>query len=292
MKLTMKKSVCLLFAGLLTHAAAKDSFADKPDRYKIRASKGTYVLYWDAVYEFNASNSWSTVIEPPSGYTLTDIIVGDTKLFRTERNENRAIIKRIAPDKAATNMTLVLEGPDRIPRTLTFELSGNESDKVSSIRFVLPQDRESNQLVEAAKASYTKQLSEALSVKEAQMKETVHDQTVKSIVPFRFGSYRDNTMEKKYGVRVYLNSVFNSNSKGYVYLSTNASDPLCQVVELISITGKDVSKPVKQISSSEDRGITDYVYETSPFMKDGDKHKYEFVLKVYQDTISIPAKIQ
>lgn len=282
--------VCTCFA--LTTAKPGAQGHSSPQRIKISAPKGSYILYWDVVYVTNVSNSWSTIIEPPPGYILTDIIIGDSKLFRTERNENRAVVKRLAPDNVATNMQLVLAGPDRIPRTLTFELTGNNDTRVSNIQFVMPNDRESNSMVEAAKALYSKQLDEALSAKEIEMRSQVQEATAKSLQTFRFGNYRSSTSEKDYGVTVYLNSVVNSDNKGYVYLSTNANDPECQVVQLIGIKGDNTAKPVRQVSAVADRGNTDYVYETTPFIKDGEKHKYQFLVKIYGDTSTIKAKIQ
>ncbi|HLP40304.1 MAG TPA: hypothetical protein VK465_02245 [Fibrobacteria bacterium] len=266
--------------------------SQKAARFSITSAKGSYVLYWDVVYQMNVTNSWSTVIEPPIGYTLVDIIIGDSKLFRTERNENRAVVKRLAPDNVQTNMTLVLQGPDRIDRTLTFELTGNNDTRVSSVQFIMPTDRESNGMVEAAKALYSRQLSEALSAKEQEMTWQVQEKTMKEVTTFRFGSYAKSTSTKEYGVKVFLNSVLNAGGKGYVYLSTNASDPECQVVQLFAIKGDGVAKPIKQVHATVDRDITNYVYETSPFVKDGKKHKYKFLLKIYQDTTSISAKIQ
>lgn len=263
-----------------------------PQRVRIASPKGTYILYWDVVYVTNISNSWSTLIEPPPGFLLIDVIIGDAKSFRTERNENRAVVKRVAPDNVTTNMQLVLAGPDRIPRTLTFELTGNNDSRVSNIQFVMPNDRESNSLVEAAKALYSKQLDEALSAKEIEMKSEIQDATVKALQTFRFGSYVNCTKEKEYGVTVFLNSIVNSDNKGYVYLSTNANDPECQVVQLLGIKGSNSMKPVRQISAVADRGTTEYVYETTPFVKDGKKNKYKFLIKIYGDTSTIKAKVQ
>jgi hypothetical protein len=284
--------VCLSPTVFAASAQVNAIAPTKSERFKITAAKGSYVLYWDVVYQFNVSNSWSTVIEPPVGYTVTDIIMGDTKLFKTERSENRAVIKRIAPDNVSTNMVLVLEGVDRIPHTLAFDLTGNNDSRVSSIQFMMPQDRESNSLVEATKAIYKKQLTEALSSKEIEMQARVQSKTVQGLTTFRFGSYENSTSEKKYGVKVYLNSVVNSDNKGYVFFTTNAYDPQCQVVEMVGITGENVSKPVEQIATIDEQENTRYVIETSPFLKDGKKHKYKFILKIYQDTVYIKAKIQ
>ncbi len=275
-----------------THAAPTlVKVSPSPSRYTITNTKGTYLLYWETVYVFNASTSYSTVIEPPPGYTLIDIIIGDSKLFRTERNENRAVVKRLAPDNAKTNMLLVLEGPDKVSRTLTFEMTGYEDGRVSSIQFIMPTDRDANILIEATKAMYAKQLTQALSEKEILMQSEVQQSTMNTVTTFRFGSYPKSTATKEYGVKVYLNSVLNSGGKGYIYLTSNANDPECQVVQLLSVKGNASVKAVKLVHLSKDRDVTTYVYETSPFIKDGEKHKYKFLLNIYSEATDITAKI-
>jgi len=261
------------------------------DKFTITATKGVYPLYWDAIYTVNVSNAYSTVIEAPPGYVVQQVILGDSKLFHSENFDSRVVIKKIAPDSARTNMILILQGPEKVDKNVTFELTGAAAPHVSNIQFSIPSDRELNATLEAAKAHYMEQLNQALADQEAKLKQDVAVQTMKEVVSFRFGEYPDGTSTKELGAKVYLNAVLNSGGAGYIYFSTDAEDPNCQVVSLQSVKGKDLNKSVKLIHSHVEKGWTYYVYQTTPFPKTGKKTKYDFEYKIYQEHATITAKI-
>src|SRR5689334_11897691 len=123
--------LCLLFFNSLYAART----------IPIWSTKDVYPMNFDAIYRLNICNSYSTVIEPPQGYVLQDIILGDSKLFKAEKTENRAIVKRLAPDNATTNLVLVLEGQDKVSHSLTFELAGAETPRISNVQFMAPEQR-------------------------------------------------------------------------------------------------------------------------------------------------------
>jgi hypothetical protein len=278
------KTLSIMILCLLAPAFSADKFA-------ITSTKGVYPLYWDAIYTVNVCNGFSTVIEAPPGYIVQQVILGDSKLFRSENFDTRVVVKKVAPDTARTNMVLILQGPERVDKNVTFELTGQPSPHVSNIQFSIPTDRELNATLEAAKARYMEQMNQALADQEDKLKRDVNLQTMKEVISFRFGDYPDETSTKKLGAEVFLNAVLNSNGAGYIYFSTNAEDPNCQVVSLQSVKGKDLSKTVKLIHSYVDKGWTYYVYQTTPFPKTGKKIKYDFVFKIYQETATITAKI-
>lgn len=278
------KKIILLLLGISAPLLAAS-------RYDITNTKGVYPLYWDAIYTVNVTNAYSTVFEAPPGYLIQKVIIGDSKLFRPESGESHVIVKKVAPDAAKTNMVLILEGPDKMPRALTFELTGEASPRVSNVQFFIPTDRELNSTLEAAKGQYLTQMNQALSDQEVKLKEEVRVSTMKNVTSFRFGEYPEGTSVKELGAKVYLNAILNSGGEGYVYFSTNAEDPNCQVVNLKAVTGKDLHKNVKLIHSYVEKGWTYYVYSTTPFPKTGKKTKYTFKYKVYQEDVEITAKI-
>ncbi len=261
------------------------------DRFSITNTKGIYPLYWDAIYTVNICNAYSTVVEAPAGYTIQQVILGDSKLFRSESGENHVVIKKVAPDNAKTNMVLILQGPDKVDRNLTFELTGETGPRVSNVQFSIPTDRELNSTLEAAKSQYLAQMNQALADQETRLKEDVRLQTIKELTTFRFGEYPKETSVKKLGAKVFLNSILNSGGSGFIYFSTNAEDPNCQVVNLKSVKGKDLSKTVKLIHSYVAKGWTYYLYQTTPFPKTDKKLKYDFLFKIYQEDATITAKI-
>ena len=260
-------------------------------RYDITSTKGVYPLYWDAIYSVNICNAYSTVFEAPAGYVIQKVILGDSKLFRPESGESHVVVKKVAPDAARTNMVLILQGPDKVDRALTFELTGEASPRVSNVQFSIPTDRELNSTLEAAKGQYLTQMNQALSDQEVRLKREVPVATMKEVVSFRFGEYPEETSVKKLGAKVFLNAILNQGGAGYIYFSTNAEDPNCQVVSLQKVTGKDLNKTVKLIHSQVEKGWTHYVYQTTPFPKTGKKLKYTFNYKVYQEDVKITAKI-
>src|SRR6266849_5442611 len=89
-------------------------WAASPKVFFLSAIKDDYPISFETIYKLNICNAYSTVIEPPEGYSLLDIILGDSKLFKAERSGSRAILKRLAPDNARSNLLLILEGPDKV----------------------------------------------------------------------------------------------------------------------------------------------------------------------------------
>jgi hypothetical protein len=260
--------------------------------FVLKSTKDMYPISWETIYRLNVCNDYSTVIEPPRDHVLQDIILGDSKLFKAERSENRAIIKRLAPDNARTNLVLILEGPDKSSRSLTFELTGEASPQIANVQFFVPGDARRDAALEATRNLYQTQLQMTLAEQERRLGNTIRERTVEKLETFRLlGINNAEPTREKLGVHVALDAVVNSGGKGYVYLTTNATDPEYQVVHLTGIKGKDLAKTVSLFRTTREKGRVRYIYETTPFVKSGEDGKYEFLLRVYRENIRINAKV-
>ncbi len=258
--------------------------------FTIKAAKDEYPLNWETIYKVNICNAYSTVIEPPQGYVLSDMILGDSKLFKAERSENRGIIKRLAPDNARTNLVMILEGPDKVSHSLTFELTGEENPKIANVQFVIAQDKGKDKALEAARTLYENQLQMTLIAQEKRLGNLIRDKTLENMEPFHLIT-SEFTMEKL-GAKFTLETVTNSGGFGYVYVFTTAVEPDFQVVHLTGIQGKDIAKTVRLFRAMPRRDGMLYIYETTPFIKSPEGHKYTFNFRVYKETTSIKATVE
>ena len=258
--------------------------------FRVHETKEVYPLNWETIYTLNICNSYSTVIEPPQGYVLTDAILGDSKAFQSGRTENRLFIKRVAPDDANTNLVLILTGPDKTSRSLTFELTGYEYPKISNVQFIAPELKGKNPEAEAMRNFYTTQLQLTLMEQEKRLNSQVREKTMERIETFRLLD-SDPSVEKL-GAKVTMEAVVNSGGKGYVYVFTNAKDPDFQVVRLTGIQSKDLAKTVSLFKTQKLEDGTRYIYETTPFAKTEEGKKYAFFFNVYKERAQIEAKVK
>ena len=257
----------------------------------IRSTKDVYPLAFDVIYRVNICNAYSTVIEPPKDYVLQDMILGDSKLFKAEKSENRAILKRLAPDSARTNLVLILEGPDKLSRSVTFELTGFEAPQISNVQFYVAQSGKVDPALEAARTQYKNQLEMTLWEQERRLNTAVREKTLEKLETFDFKGSAPTS--EKLGAKVTIEAVVNSGGKGYVYVFTNASDPEYQVVHLTGIQGKELAKTVTLFRTVRyERGGVRYIYETTPFVKAGEERKYTFFFRVYRERTEIAAKVE
>lgn len=256
----------------------------------VQATKDAYPLNFDNIYHVNVCNSYSTVIEPPQGFVLQDIILGDSKLFKAEKTENRAIVKRLAPDNASTNLVLILEGADKVSHSLTFELSGAETPRISNVQFIVPEQRGKDPALEEAKNFYGQQLQLTLMEQEKRLTGTIRDRTLERVETFHLDA--GDLMAEKLGVKIHLDAVMNLSGKGYVYVSTNNMDPDFKIVTLTGIQGKDLAKTVTLFRTTRDEHGTRYIYETTPFVKCEDCKKYTFFFRVYHENSQLTAKVK
>jgi len=287
----MKQSRTIKLTALLLCLLVNIICAKNKDKIIIKKTIGTYPLYFDKVYSININNAYGTLIKPPEGYRLMDVALGDSKLYSNELVNNRARIKKIAPDNPKSNAHLIIKGPDGVTRSVTIELTGERKPRISTVKFIIPTNRELNVQLEQMKSQYLSQMNEKLYLQERQLNKSVQEKTMMDVQLFRFNSYPSSTSKKELGAVVSINNIANSAGKGYVYLSTNAEDPECRVIQLKSITGKNLSKQVRLIDSRVDRGTTYYVYETSPFTKKTKKQTLKFNIKIYQKPVIIKAYI-
>lgn len=258
--------------------------------FRVHETKEVYPLNWETIYTVNICNAYSTVIEPPNGYVLTDAILGDSKSFQSGRTENRLFIKRVAPDNASTNLVLILTGPDKSSRSLTFELTGYEYPKVSNVQFVAPEMRGKDPEIEAMRNFYSTQLQLTLMEQEKRLNSQVREKTMEKMETFRL--LDGNPTAEKLGARISVEAVVNSGGRGYVYVFTNAKDPDYQVVRLTGIQSKDLAKTVALFRTQKQEDGTRYIYETTPFAKTDEGKKYAFYFQVYQEHAQIEAKVK
>jgi hypothetical protein len=257
----------------------------------IRSTKDVYPLAFDVIYRVNICNAYSTVIEPPKDYVLLDMILGDSKLFKAEKSENRAILKRLAPDSAKTNLVLILEGPDKLSRSVTFELTGFDAPQISNVQFYVTESGKVDPALEAARTRYKNQLEMTLWEQERRLNTAVREKTLEKLETFDLKGGAPTS--EKLGVKVTVEAVVNSGGKGYVYVFTNASDPEYQVVHLTGIQGKELAKTVTLFRTVRyERGGVRYIYETTPFVKSADERKYTFFFRVYRERTEIAAKVE
>lgn len=257
----------------------------------IRTTKDVYPLAFDVIYRVNICNAYSTVIEPPKDYVLQDMILGDSKLFKAEKSENRAILKRLAPDSAKTNLVLILEGPDKLSRSVTFELTGFDAPQISNVQFYVAETGKVDPALEAARTLYKNQLEMTLWEQERRLNTSVRENTLEKMETFDLKGGVPNT--EKLGVKVTIEAIVNSGGKGYVYVFTNASDPEYQVVHLTGIQGKELAKTVTLFRTVRyPRGGVRYIYETTPFVKSAEERKYSFFFRVYREQTEIAAKVE
>lgn len=257
----------------------------------IRSTKDVYPLAFDVIYRVNICNAYSTVIEPPKDYVLLDMILGDSKLFKAEKSENRAILKRLAPDSAKTNLVLILEGPDKLSRSVTFELTGFDAPQISNVQFYVTESGKVDPALEAARTQYKNQLEMTLWEQERRLNSAVRERTLEKLETFDLKGGAPTS--EKLGVKVTVEAVVNSGGKGYVYVFTNASDPEYQVVHLTGIQGKELAKTVTLFRTVRyERGGVRYIYETTPFVKSADERKYTFFFRVYRERTEIAAKVE
>lgn len=272
--------LCLLFFNSL--------WASKT--FKVKVTKETYPLNWETIYTLNVCNSYSTVIEPPEGYILSDAILGDSKSFQSGRTENRLFLKRVAPDYASTNLVIILTAPDKTSRSLTFELTGYDYPKVSNVQFMAPEMRGKNPEAEAMRNFYSTQLQLTLMEQEKRLTGTIRDRTLEKVETFHLDA--GDLMAEKLGVKIHLDAVMNLSGKGYVYVSTNNMDPDFKIVTLTGIQGKDLAKTVTLFRTTRDEHGTRYIYETTPFVKCDDCKKYTFFFRVYHENSQLTAKVK
>ena len=257
--------------------------------FNVRATKDTYPLNWDTIYRVNICTGYSTVFEPPQGYVLKDMILGNSKLFQAAQTGDRATLKRLAPDNTSTNLVLILELPDKTTRSLTFELTGEEMPRISNVQFRAPEERGRDAALEAARNLYNTQLQMTLQDQERRLSGTVRERTMEKMETFQLdGSL---TIEKL-GMKISIDAVLNNGGKGYVYVSTNSTDPDFQIVQLTGIQGKDLAKTVTLFRSQKNEKGTRYIYETTPFVKCDACQKYDFLFRVYREHTQITAKIK
>jgi hypothetical protein len=257
----------------------------------IRTTKDVYPLAFDVIYRVNICNAYSTVIEPPKDYVLLDMILGDSKLFKAEKSENRAILKRLAPDSAKTNLVLILEGPDKLSRSVTFELTGFDAPQISNVQFYVAESGKVDPALEAARTRYKNQLEMTLWEQEKRLNTAVREKTLEKLETFDLKGGAPTS--EKLGVKVTVEAVVNSGGKGYVYVFTNASDPEYQVVHLTGIQGKELAKTVTLFRTVRyERGGVRYIYETTPFVKSAEERKYTFFFRVYRERTEIAAKVE
>lgn len=257
----------------------------------IRSTKDVYPLAFDVIYRVNICNAYSTVIEPPKDYVLLDMILGDSKLFKAEKSENRAILKRLAPDSAKTNLVLILEGPDKLSRSVTFELTGFDAPQISNVQFYVAESGKVDPALEAARTQYKNQLEMTLWEQERRLNSAVRERTLEKLETFDLKGGAPTS--EKLGVKVTVEAVVNSGGKGYVYVFTNASDPEYQVVHLTGIQGKELAKTVSLFRTVRyERGGVRYIYETTPFVKSAEERKYTFFFRVYRERTEIAAKVE
>ncbi len=272
--------LCLLFFNSL--------WATKT--FKVKETKEIYPLNWEIIYTLNVCNSYSTVIEPPEGYILSDAILGDSKSFQSGRTENRLFLKRVAPDYASTNLVLILTAPDKTSRSLTFELTGYDYPKVSNVQFMAPEMRGKNPEAEAMRNFYSTQLQLTLMEQEKRLTGTIRDLTLEKVETFHLDA--GDLMAEKLGVKIHLDAVMNLSGKGYVYVSTNNMDPDFKIVTLTGIQGKDLAKTVTLFRTTRDEHGTRYIYETTPFVKCEECKKYTFFFRVYHENSQLTAKVK
>jgi hypothetical protein len=257
----------------------------------IRSTKDAYPLAYDAIYRVNICNAYSTVIEPPKDHVLLDMILGDSKLFKAEKSENRAILKRLAPDSARTNLILILEGPDKVSRSVTFELLGQDAPRISNVQFYVPETKKTDPALEEARTLFNNQLEMTLWEQERRLNTKVRERTLEKLETF--GLKGGTPTAEKLGAKVTLEAIVNSGGKGYVYVFTNAADPEYQVVHLTGIQGKELAKTVKLFRTVRyDRGGVRYIYETTPFVKTADARKYTFYFRVYRENTQIATRVE
>jgi len=258
--------------------------------FKVKETKEIYPLNWETIYTLNVCNSYSTVIEPPEGYILSDAILGDSKSFQSGRTENRLFLKRVAPDYASTNLVIILTAPDKTSRSLTFELTGYDYPKVSNVQFIAPEMRGKNPEAEAMRNFYSTQLQLTLMEQEKRLTGTIRDRTLEKVETFHLDA--GDLMAEKLGVKIHLDAVMNLSGKGYVYVSTNNMDPDFKIVTLTGIQGKDLAKTVTLFRTTRDEHGTRYIYETTPFVKCEDCKKYTFFFRVYHENSQLTAKVK
>jgi hypothetical protein len=258
--------------------------------FTVESTKDLYPLSWETIYKVNVCNAYSTVIEPPTGFVLLDMILGDSKLFKAERSENRGIIKRLAPDAARTNLVLILEGPDKASHSLTFELTGEENPKIANVQFYLPEDKGRDKTIEALRDLYKTQVQMTLAAQEKRLMSTIRERTLQNLEPFHLKG--EAFTEERLGAKFTLEAVANSGGNGYVYVFTTATEQGYQVVHLTGIQGKDISKTVKLFRAVPRRDGMLYIYETTPFIKSPEGHKYTFHFRVYKETAHIKAQVK
>lgn len=280
-------ALCLTFITGIW--AATPTSSTIPKTFKVQSVKETYPLSWDMLYRVNVCNAYSTVIEPPQGFTLDDIILGDSKLFKAEKSDNRAIVKRLAPDSASTNLVLILSGPDKVSKSLTFELTGFDAPRISNVQFMMPEEVGRIPALEKAKYFYSEQLQLSLMDQEKRLNNSIQARTMEWMDPFQI---EEPETVKKLGARVSLEGIANSGGKGYVYVFTNAKDPDYQVVRLTGIQSKDLAKTVTLFSTRKFEDGTRYIYATTPFVKCDEGKKYSFFFQIYQEHAELTAKVK
>lgn len=257
--------------------------------FSVRATKDTYPLNWETIYRVNICNGYSTVFEPPQGYVLKDVILGNSKLFQAQQTGDRAIIKRLAPDNASSNLILILETPEKATRSLTFELTGEDAPRISNVQFMAPEQRGRDQALEAARKLYNTQLQMTLMDQERRLSNTIRERTMEKMETFQLEGHPS---EEKLGVKITVEAVLNNGGKGYVYIGTNSTDPDYQIVQMTGIQGKDIAKTVTLFRTQRNEKGTRYIYETTPFVKCADCQKYDFLFRVYRETTQIKAKVR
>lgn len=262
---------------------------DAPKSIDMNQPVGEYYLYWNTVYTLYISIDGVAVIEPPLGYTVQTVFCGNTDLFPIQFDKNRVTVKKKAFDDVQTNIVVLLTGPGGDINSVTLIAKGGKT--TSSInRFIVPTNRTTNRVVEQIRSKYIDQMNTRLQGQEETLTRSVWETAISQLEVFRIPDDLDDTQEDWKGASMRLDAVVNSRDEGFIYMSTDANDRECQVVDLLSVEGTDgvLKKRVELFRVSKGKKRTQLIYRTSR-MSAGE---WVFKVKIWSREFELETELQ
>jgi hypothetical protein len=251
---------------------------------------GEYFLYWNTVYTLHIANDGVSVIEPPPGFLFESAVIGNGKLFAIQQTKNRITLKKLAFDNVSTNLVLVVLAPNGETHSVAIDVKGGKNT-TQVARFIVPVDRETNATIDKVRASYISQMNLRLQGQETVLNKSIWASTLMDQQVFRIPQNLIETEDSWKGATFRLDAVVNSRDEGIVYMSSDANDRECQVVDLLSINSLDgiVKKRVQLIGKRRiNNKWTQYIYSTGR-MEPG---KWYFNIAIWSREFKIKAELE
>jgi hypothetical protein len=261
-----------------------------PKSIDLKDRIGEYFLYWNTEYTLHLSNDGVSVIEPPKNFSIDAAVIGNGKLFAIQQAKNRVTIKKLAFDNVSTNLILVMSTPNGEAHSVSIEVKGG-STTTSIVRFVVPTTKEVNETVEKVKVLFVDQMNTKLKDQETVLNTSVWKGSLLDQYVFRIPEDLIVTEESWKGATFRLDAVVNSRDEAIIYVSTDATDRECQVVELFAINSRDgiVRKRAELIGQRKINSKWTQLIYSSGRMEPG---KWDFLVKIWSRQFKIKAELQ